>query len=169
MKDDPVFPGSVDEDIRKDQKKGTESVFTFVNEGRGRKKAPSPAVVRIVVANPVKNIKTSFTSALRRAGISDCKFHDLRHTFASHMIMRGASLKELQEILGHKTMTMTLRYAHLSQEHKKMAVNLLNGLTAREKCHKTVTNEENADSISTPHPGYVPEIREVVNGRGEWI
>ena len=44
--------------------------------------------------------------------------------------MRGASLKEVQEILGHKTMTMTLRYAHFSQEHKKKAVNLLNGLTA---------------------------------------
>ena len=43
------------------------------------------------------------------------------------MIMRGASLKEVQEILGHKT--MTLRYAHLSQEHKKKAVNLLNELT----------------------------------------
>jgi site-specific recombinase XerD len=46
------------------------------------------------------------------------------------MIMGGDSLKEVQEILGHKTMTMTLRYAHLSQEHKKKAVNLLNGLTA---------------------------------------
>jgi hypothetical protein len=44
--------------------------------------------------------------------------------------MEGASLKEAQELLGHKTMTMTLRYAHLSQEHKKKAVNLLNELTA---------------------------------------
>ena len=67
---------------------------------------------------------------VRRAGIEDFRFHDLRHTFASHLVMRGASLKEVQEILGHKTMTMTLRYAHLSQEHKKKAVNLLNGLTA---------------------------------------
>ena len=50
--------------------------------------------------------------------------------FAGHAIMRGATLKEVQEILGHKTMTMTLRYAHLSQEHKKKAVNLLKGLTA---------------------------------------
>jgi integrase len=39
-------------------------------------------------------------------------------------------LKQVQEILGHKTMAMTLRYAHLSQEHKKKAVSLLNGLTA---------------------------------------
>lgn|GEM_PF-3200494 len=44
--------------------------------------------------------------------------------------MAGASLKDVQEILGHKTMSMPLRYVHLSQEHKKKAVNLLNKLTA---------------------------------------
>ena len=70
-----------------------------------------------------------FNSVLKRAGISDFRFHDLRHTFASHFVMRGGSLKDLQEILGHKTMAMTLRYAHLSKEHKRKAVNLLNGLT----------------------------------------
>ena len=46
------------------------------------------------------------------------------------VVMRGASIKEVQEILGHKSLTMTVRYAHISQEHKKKAVNLLNGLTA---------------------------------------
>jgi integrase len=91
------------------------------------------------------NVKRAFTSSLDRAGIKDFHFHDLRHTFASQMIMRGASLKEVQEILGHKTMTMTLRYAHLSQEHKKKAVNLLNGLTALKPlaeptCHKMSQN-----------------------------
>ena len=75
-------------------------------------------------------MKVSFTNALRRAEIKDFHFHDLRHTFASHMIMRGAYLKEVQEILGHATMTMTMRYAHLSQESKKKAINLLNGLTS---------------------------------------
>ena len=44
--------------------------------------------------------------------------------------MRGGQLKELQEVLGHENMTMIMRYAHLSQEHKKKAVNLLNGLTS---------------------------------------
>ena len=48
--------------------------------------------------------------------------------------MKGASIKDAQELLGHKTMKMTLRYAHLSEDHKKKAVNLLNELTApREK------------------------------------
>jgi len=78
---------------------------------------------------PYGQIRRSFDASLKRAGIKDFRFHDLRHTFASHFVMRGGSLKGLQEILGHATMTMTLRYAHLSQEHKKKAVNLLNGLT----------------------------------------
>lgn len=77
----------------------------------------------------INSIKTSFRSAVKAAEIEDFRFHDLRHTFASHMIMRGASLKNVQEILGHETLDMTLRYAHLSQEHKQQAVQLLNGLT----------------------------------------
>ena len=91
---------------------------------------------------PFRDIKTSFKASLRRAGIEGFRFHDLRHSFSSHFIMRGGSLKELQEILGHKNITMTMRYAHLSQETKKKAVNLLNGLTAsgNNTCHKTATS-----------------------------
>ena len=77
----------------------------------------------------IKRIDRAHKKVCENAGIEDFRFHDLRHTFASHVLMRGGSLKDVQEPLGHKTMTMTLRYAHLSQEHKKKAVNLLNGLT----------------------------------------
>jgi integrase len=80
---------------------------------------------------PFKGIKTAFKKALNGAGIDDFRFHDLRHTFASQVILNGGSLKDVQELLGHKTMTMTLRYAHLTQERKRAAVNLLNGLTAK--------------------------------------
>lgn len=83
----------------------------------------------------------------------DFTFHDLRHTFASQLLMKGGTLKDVQELLGHKTMTMTLRYAHLTQEHKKKAVNLLNGLTAstgdKGICHKTVTFSE-LPSLASP-------------------
>ena len=118
--------------IRKTQPTSAEHVFLFArkkmtidtNSNSGLK------VINFVAGDPIQNIKQGFSAALKRAGIENFRFHDLRHTFASHMIMRGASLKEVQEILGHKTMTMTLRYAHLGQEHKKKAVNLLNGLTS---------------------------------------
>ena len=92
---------------------------------------------------PFKEITKSFMAALRRAGIEDFRFHDLRHTFASHFIMRGGQLKELQELLGHKNITMTMRYAHLSQEHKKKAVNLLNGLASSKRTVTKVSHFEN--------------------------
>ena len=74
-------------------------------------------------------IRTAFANALERAGIKDFRFHDLRHTAASHMVMRGRSLKEVQEVLGHRTFAMTLRYAHLSPAYLRAAVDALDGLT----------------------------------------
>ena len=78
----------------------------------------------------IESLNFSFPAALKRAGIEDFTFHGLRYTFASHFIMRGGSIKALQEILGHTTLAMTMRNAHLAQEHKREAVNLLNGLTS---------------------------------------
>ena len=79
---------------------------------------------------PVKDVKRAFNKALEDAGIQDFRFHDLRHTFESHFVMRGGSIKSLQEILGHKDIKTTMRYAHLSQEHKKKEINLVVGLTS---------------------------------------
>lgn len=93
---------------------------------------------------PIKDIKTAFRNACDRASIEDFRFHDLRHTSASQLVLKGGALKDVKEILGHKTMTMTLRCAHLAQEHKRKAVNLLASLhapkqTGKPTCHKTVT------------------------------
>ena len=70
-------------------------------------------------------IHIPFKKALERSGIKDFHFHDLRHTFASHLVMAGAELNDVRELLGHKSMSMTLRYAHLSPKHKKKVINLL--------------------------------------------
>jgi integrase len=93
----------------------------------------------------IESVKTAFNAALRRASIEDFRFHDLRHTFASHFIMRTGDLKALQEILGHADIKTTMRYAHLVKSHKKKAVNSLNGLTAQTAMSQNVPNSPISD------------------------
>ncbi len=63
--------------------------------------------------------------ACKRAGLRRIGWHVLRHTFASHLAMRGVPLKAIQELLGHATIEMTMRYAHLSPDVRRDAVKLL--------------------------------------------
>ena len=70
--------------------------------------------------------------ALERAEIEDFTFHDLRHTAASYLAMNGATLAEIAEILGHKTLAMVQRYAHLSEGHTKKVVQSMNSKIFRQ-------------------------------------
>jgi len=63
-----------------------------------------------------------FANALNKAGITDFHFHDLRHTYASHLVMSGIDLTTVMHLMGHKSIKMTLRYAHLAPSHKVKAV-----------------------------------------------
>lgn len=61
----------------------------------------------------------------RDAGVPRVSWHDLRHTFASHLISAGAPLKAIQDLLGHSTIEMTMRYAHLAPDARQAAITLL--------------------------------------------
>jgi len=69
--------------------------------------------------------KAPLANALKRAGLRHIGWHALRHTFASHLVMRGAPIKAVQELLGHSTIEMTMRYSHLSPDARRDAVRLL--------------------------------------------
>ena len=72
------------------------------------------------------HISEHFVEAMHSAGIEDFRFHDLRHSAASYLAMNGATLAEIAEVLGHKTLQMVKRYAHLSDQHTAAVVERMN-------------------------------------------
>ena len=72
------------------------------------------------------SMRTSWNTAVRKAKIENFRFHDLRHSTASYLAMNGASLLEIADILGHKTLQMVKRYSHLSEDHKAAVLEKMN-------------------------------------------
>ncbi len=101
-----------------------------------RAKSRGPGHVFLSIrGKPLQSVRKPFIRALKEANISDFRFHDLRHTFASHFVMNGGDLLALKEILGHSSLQMVQRYAHLSAAHKREQINNLSGLFTK-ICHK---------------------------------
>lgn len=75
----------------------------------------------------LKTPREWFASACTLAAVPDFTWHGLRHSFASRLVMAGAALRTVQELMGHKTIAMTCRYAHLAPQHQLDAVRLLDG------------------------------------------
>ena len=98
---------------------------------------------------PFYNIRDAFHAALDRAGIKDFRFHDLRHTFASHLALKGVDLYTIQKLGRWKTLSMVTRYAHLSQQHQQNAVSALEGLF--ENNYNSITKKlGNGEKPKTP-------------------
>ncbi len=93
---------------------------------------------------PLGSIKRSFNTALRRAGIANFKFHDLRHTFASQLVSRGTDLYVVQKLLGHTTPKMTQRYAHLKSDQLIEAIEKIS-LQNKDVGYNTLFNNDSTE------------------------
>ena len=72
------------------------------------------------------DIRDAWETAVKKAKLENFRFHDCRHTAASYLAMNGATLSEIAEVLGHKTLNMVKRYAHLSEAHTMKVVESMN-------------------------------------------
>jgi len=87
--------------------------------GRKNPRTPDAAI-------KTKDLTKPWETARQRARLADFRFHDLRHSAASHLAMSGASTLEIAAILGHKTLAMVKRYSHLSTEHLRLVLERAN-------------------------------------------
>jgi integrase len=84
-----------------------------------------PWVFHTEEGRPYRDTHKTFTWVCKRAKIDNFRFHDLRHSFASKLVMNGVPLATVSHLLGHKSIMMTMRYSHLSPEHRMSAVRSL--------------------------------------------
>lgn len=88
-------------------------------------------------------VRTAWRKACKRAGISDLRFHDLRHTFGTRAADAGVPLNAIRDVMGHKSTAMTERYAHATDEGKRKAVEALQAASRagqpEKDCHKFAT------------------------------
>ncbi len=106
-------------------------------------------------------LRSGFERAIRNAGIQDFTFHDLRHTFATRLIQNGVDLYKVKELLGHKTILMTMRYAHHYPESLRSSVEVL------DKWYNsgTIANYEVDKNLLKPVEFSMPEWRNLVDAR----
>jgi site-specific recombinase XerD len=95
------------------------ALLTLSRRGTGEYVLPGPA------DRTPRTWDRWFERCVRAAGIADFRYHDLRHTFASRLVMAGVPLRTLAELLGHRTLSVVMRYAHLSPGHLREAVERL--------------------------------------------
>ena len=98
---------------------------------------------------PFTRLDRSFKTALRRAGVNNFRFHDCRHTFASYWMMSGGDIYKLSQILGHSTLKVTERYAHLSPHYGRDIIESLGRRMSK-------TN----DTLMTPEPKKTVEAKQ---------
>lgn len=102
------------------------SLMDCLNEERLKRVILSPYIFPNLTGKNPADITSAWKNAVARAGLKNLRFHDLRHTTASHLAMSGASTLEIAAILGHKTLEMVRRYSHLTTSVTAQALYKMN-------------------------------------------
>jgi integrase len=118
-------------------------VLEVMNEQRRHDKDAEHVFPSRRSKNHWKNVDGAWQRAVRRAKIVNFRFHDLRHTFASRLIRKGVPIKAVQELLGHGSIVVTMRYAHLAPGDLREAVDLLGGRKAPAARREGLGTEQN--------------------------
>jgi site-specific recombinase XerD len=105
-----------------------DAALAALSEFQKRSDGTGP-VIRNIEGEPLAGPRHWFEPAVRKAKIRAFSWHCLRHTFASRLVMVGIDIRTVQELMGHKDITMTVRYSHLAPKHTLAAVQRLSGAT----------------------------------------
>lgn len=119
------------------------------------KQPESPYIFRDKNEKSNVSVRGAFKRAKNKAKIKNFHWHDIRHTTASHLAMSGVDLYTIKDLLGHSTLKMTERYAHLSKTHKENAIANLNGLTSIEKSQHSPSHNDNIFSKSKVYHKFI--------------
>lgn len=126
----------------------------------------SPWVFCNKAGERVASIKTSFRTACDRAGITDFRPHDLRHTCAAWLVQAGVPLLQVRDLLRHTSYAVTEKYSHLSPQHVRSAVEVLNQKHADWPVMAVQAPEDQAASTDTSRSGHVrPRLRVIAGGK----
>ena len=86
------------------------------------------------------DVLRQWRNVIKKTELENVRFHDLRHTFASHLVMAGVDLVTVKELLGHASLTMTMRFAHLAPDHRMRAIKTLDSALSTDTKSDTVEN-----------------------------
>ncbi|MBM4133824.1 MAG: site-specific integrase [Nitrospira sp.] len=115
-----------------------------------------------------EDVRHAFGRACEGAGLTDFHFHDLRHTFASWLIMRAVPLATVSNLLWHTSQTMTLRYAHLSPKHLTSAVRVLDPRSDRSlDNYLTIEPKQTPEGVLAGARNEESEMQESLDRSGE--
>jgi integrase len=112
-----------------------------------RKPKPDDPVLVNRYNKPWRSWRTAFENACKREGVTDFRFHDLRHCFGSWLAKNGTDIKARMELMRHKTPSMTLRYSHLSVEYKRSAVDELPSFSTIEAESQQISQQPESKKV----------------------